>query len=106
MVICVISCWFFFQRFRVIPQLIIAYLFMNLILSGGDFFLTEMIPALGPEAARDATKDLGKAVIGAAIWIPYGLRSQRAKATFVRRPPRAVADSAPSRQTSPSGPRF
>jgi hypothetical protein len=83
-VLCLITLWFFFQKSRVTPQLIIAFLVINLILVAGDSFLSNMIPAVAQQSGPGSARELARSVIGAAIWIPYCLRSKRVKATFVR----------------------
>jgi hypothetical protein len=75
---------FFFRKSRLLPNLIISYLILNLVFVAGDFFIADMIPAVAEQSNSQAAKELARAIIGAVIWIPYFFVSKRVKQTFVR----------------------
>ena len=75
---------FFFPKSRLLPKLIIFYLVLNLLFVAGDFFLADLIPAVAEQSNPHSAKELGRAIIGAMIWVPYFLFSKRVKQTFVR----------------------
>lgn len=79
----------FFRKSRRFPALFIAFIAANLVFIVADAVAVKAI--LPGEALFDAgtTRELGSALISAVIWIPYLLRSRRAKNTFVD--PRSVA---------------
>lgn len=73
----------FFRKKRILPPLMVALLSGTVVFLGADLAVAR---ALVEPAALEAEKtgaDLGRAVIGAIIWIPYFLRSRRVRATFV-----------------------
>lgn len=70
----------FFKRRRNAPTVMITFYILCIAFVvvglGGQ-------AALGIEIdARESTRELGKAIIPAMIWIPYFVRSKRVKATF------------------------
>jgi hypothetical protein len=73
---------FFFQKHHRFPKLIIWFLGLNLAFVGIDFFAADLIPAVASEPDPESTKELIRTIVGAAIWIPYFLKSVRVKNTF------------------------
>jgi hypothetical protein len=77
-----------FGKKKIFPRLIIAFYILNLVVLGIDYlaivtFISDILPTEGEKLGLEAMKELAKAIIGAAIWIPYFLVSVRVKNTFV-----------------------
>lgn len=74
-----VVAWFFFRRHRRAPALYIALLTVNLALTALAFL------AAGRTAGHhEQNWELFRAVLSAAVWIPYFIKSRRVKMTFVR----------------------
>jgi hypothetical protein len=73
---------FFFQKYHRFPKLMILFLSLNLAFVGIDFFAVDLIPTAAAEPDPESTKELIRVFVGAAIWIPYFLKSVRVKNTF------------------------
>lgn len=73
---------FFFQKHHRFPTLMIWFLGLNLAFVGIDFFAADLIPAVAAAPDPESTQELIRAITGAAIWIPYFLKSVRVKNTF------------------------
>ena len=74
----------FFARSYRFPTLFIIFLASHLLFVVSDFFLAYLIPAVAAESDPESAKQIIRSIIGAAIWIPYFLTSQRVKNTFVK----------------------
>ena len=74
---------FFFQKHHRFPKLIIWFLALNVAFVVIDFFVANLIPAVAAEPDPESNRELIRTIIGAAIWIPYFLKSVRVKNTFV-----------------------
>ncbi|MDQ1087968.1 hypothetical protein QE390_002514 [Siphonobacter sp. SORGH_AS 1065] len=78
-ILCLIQ---FFQRRNTLPHYIIILYGSNLLLCCFDVMITEfLMPAT--TNGKESYNDLLRAILIAAVWIPYFLRSTRVKRTFV-----------------------
>ncbi|HEV7403473.1 MAG TPA: DUF2569 domain-containing protein [Chthoniobacteraceae bacterium] len=73
----------FFTRSRKFPKAMIAFYLANLAFVAADFFLAQLIPQVAAKADAESATELGRMVIGTAIWVPYFFVSKRVKATFI-----------------------
>ena len=84
----------FFKKSKKIPKLVIIWLLATAVVQIFDLLLTRQIPLIASHpVSMDTVKNIGRSIVGIAIWVPYFLRSRRVKNTFV--------ESA-SKQDSPS----
>lgn len=73
----------FFQRRTCFPKLMIGFYIAAAVLQGADLMMSSLLPTIQVTAKDYAS--LARVVISSIIWSAYLLRSQRVKATFVRR---------------------
>lgn len=73
----------FFTKARRFPRMAVAYLAVSLLAVLADFAVANAIPAARAQLTASEFGQVGRSMIGAAIWIPYFLRSRRVAATFV-----------------------
>lgn len=75
--------YIFFKRSKTFPK---SYIFLSvaaLIFVVVDFFAADLIPAVAEQDDSEMLEQLIRAAIGCAVWVPYMLKSERVKATFV-----------------------
>jgi hypothetical protein len=70
----------FFRKSRLLPKLYIIWLLSLVVVQGADWILGAQIPTV---AEQNDFKELFRAIVGAAIWIPYFSVSKRVRNTFV-----------------------
>jgi hypothetical protein len=76
--------WNFFTRSRRVPTLFVIWLAVTAGTRIVDYMLTSHIPAMADKPPDPADlRDLVRSIVGAAIWIPFFLRSKRVKNTFI-----------------------
>jgi hypothetical protein len=74
----------FFKKSKKFPKLAIIWLLAIGVVQIIDFLLIQQIPSVASQpAGMDAIKYMGRSIVGIIIWVPYFLRSQRVKNTFV-----------------------
>jgi hypothetical protein len=72
-----------FRKSRRFPRLMIAYLIAGIVVGVIDLAWAEQIPALAADSSSESLTQVMRSIVGAVIWIPYFLVSQRVKNTFV-----------------------
>jgi hypothetical protein len=90
-VFCIVLIALFFRKSPLFPRLYITCLALNVVFVTGDFFFSDLIPAVAAESDTESVRELIRSIVGAAIWIPYMLVSARVKNTFVKEEPAAAA---------------
>lgn len=75
--------YLFFNKSRNLPPLMIAWLLVSGVIVAVDTFWGLQIPIVAADAGTSYYKDLIRAVIAIAIWVPYFTVSKRVKNTFV-----------------------
>ncbi|NHF58667.1 DUF3857 domain-containing protein [Flavobacteriaceae bacterium TP-CH-4] len=85
----------FFQKRSSIPTLMIIFYGTSLVVPIVDLFLTKLLASnlLSDSDGQALYADIGKRFVGAAIWIPYFLTSQRVKETFIKKHSASKQDS-------------
>lgn len=73
----------FFKKRKTVPKLYIYWLLLSCALQIADLVFSSFVPLAADQNHANAFAELAKAAIGAAIWMPYFLRSKRVRNTFV-----------------------
>ena len=73
----------FFSKSKSTPRLYIIWMASLAIMQIVDVALANQIPAVAAQPDAQSMKDVGRALLAAAIWIPYFLVSKRVRNTFV-----------------------
>ncbi|MFC5986824.1 DUF2569 domain-containing protein [Marinicrinis lubricantis] len=74
----------FYMKKSIVPRLMIILYSSNLLAAVIDYAMIQQITFAKQLDNGDAEKVLYRAILAAAIWIPYFLRSRRVRQTFVR----------------------
>lgn len=73
----------FFKKRKNVPKLYVYWLLLGCVLQIADLFFSSLVPIVASQNHASSFNELAKAAIGAAIWMPYFLRSKRVRNTFV-----------------------
>lgn len=80
----IVLLYLFFRKSRRFPAAFIAYLVLNVVYLLTDRLVGGRIPVVAEVlVTRAALVELAVAIMAAAIWIPYTLRSRRVRNTFL-----------------------
>ena len=79
-----LAIYLFFKKRRAFPRVAIGFLAAGLSVLILDLIVLQAIPAARAQIGASDIGGVAKAGLGAAIWIPYFIRSKRVHATFVR----------------------
>jgi hypothetical protein len=78
--------WQFFSKSQRAPKLFVIWLAAIAGTQIIDYLLSSQIPMVADKAVDAAdVKGLVRSIVNAAIWIPYFIRSERVKNTFIER---------------------
>ena len=84
------SCYLiylYFSKHYLFPKVYIAIISLTLIFIPFDAWLLSYVMPDEPIFDAETTKQFVRTLVGAVIWVPYMLISQRVKATFVEKRP-------------------
>ena len=76
--------WLFLRKSARVPSLMVFWFLTIVGVQIVDLMLISQIPAVAEQGNAQSLGELARSVLGAAIWIPYFLRSRRVRNTFVR----------------------
>lgn len=75
------ACVLLVKRRRSFPGLFIGLLIVSAIVVSADIIAASSLLNIPPDSG--SYRDLGRAFVGVAIWVPYMLKSKRVAATFI-----------------------
>ena len=78
----VVTAFLFFSKNKMTPKVVIAFLVTNMALMLIETVM--IVQEFGSRVDSEAYTDLIRAVVAAAIWIPYFINSKRVQNTFVK----------------------
>lgn len=83
-VLAVVTAWLFFSKSRRTPAFAIAFYALSAVCLLIDHVWVGSIPEVASGADASSMKELARAIVVAAVWIPYFLVSKRVKNTFTK----------------------
>lgn len=81
---CLYIFFMFYGKKSILPRLMIIFYGVSLVVAIVDVLLLFQIPLARELDNGDGFKDIFRATLTSAIWIPYFLKSERVKNTFIR----------------------
>lgn len=72
-----------YQKKKLFPKAMITLMILSLVISLLDYSLLQQVEAFAGMEDIKSTKEIARAMISCAVWIPYFMRSKRVKNTFV-----------------------
>ncbi len=75
--------YLFFTKKRIFPKAVIAFMVANLVVVLGDQAAVSAIPQARAQVGPNEYRQIGRAAVAAAIWVPFFLRSKRVPAPLV-----------------------
>jgi hypothetical protein len=78
------ALWLLLRKSRHTPRFVIAWYLFAVVIVMLDPLIGELIPAVAAESNAESFQEIARSVLAAAIWVPYFLKSERVKATFVK----------------------
>lgn len=83
--------YLFFRKNYRLPKKYIIFLITNIVFIVTVHFAVGLIPeAADPDTDSQSMKEIVRAIIAASIWIPYFLKSERVRNTFVKGKPTTI----------------
>jgi len=83
-VVAITALLLFVEKRRLFPRVFIGLLVFNALFVLADTVAVHLLHSGSAKPSDAVARNLATVVIGCGIWIPYMLRSRRAKATFVK----------------------
>jgi hypothetical protein len=74
------------ERSRRFPEFMVGYDLASLTFIAADFLASDLVPAIAAENGPESARELGRAALSCAIWVPYRYLSERVRNTFVHTP--------------------
>lgn len=74
----------FYQKKSIVPRLFIIFYSLSFFFSFFNLLMLSQIPLARELLGEGVFRHTGRALLACAIWIPYFLRSERVRNTFVR----------------------
>ncbi|MET0209073.1 MAG: DUF2569 domain-containing protein [Burkholderiaceae bacterium] len=83
-VLAVVTAICFFARKRSTPRVFIVFLLLSLAVQVVDWAWAAQLPAKFQADETGSWKEMAKAAVACAVWVPYFLMSKRVENTFTR----------------------
>lgn len=73
-----------YRKQSIFPKLMIIFYSVSLVVGVADYVFANMIPMVADMTDTSMLRDMIRSMLTCAIWIPYFLKSERVKNTFIR----------------------